>query len=41
MKESLNLITSVHALIGFCDSLKPGTVITEGYMYLFTGLTDV
>jgi hypothetical protein len=29
---SLNVITAISSMIGYCQSLKPGTVITEGYM---------
>jgi len=32
ISEVLNLIAAVHAMIGYCESLKPGTVITEDYM---------
>jgi hypothetical protein len=32
IKDTLNLISAVHAMIGYCESLNPGTVITEDYV---------
>lgn len=32
MTDTLNLIASIHAMIGYCGSFKPGDTVTQAYI---------